>query len=178
MKNRILKSSVAVILVAAMAISGCSTAWIDVALKDLPVVVQIVSSILAIADVSAVPQAQAAGGEAQRDLQLLNAAIADYRAAQTAQAQANALTAMQNALSAANGHLNDILTAVHVKDPAKQAAISAGVGVALSVLVSIQALLPSNAPKVAHAVKLPNHKEVKRQFNSAMAGAYPGAVLR
>lgn len=173
-----IKSFVSSILVLALVISGCSTAWIDVALKDLPIVISIVTSILSIADVSAIPQAQAAGAEAQKDLQVLQSAIADYKAAKDAASQANALVKVQAAISAAQSHLGDILAAVHVSNPAKQAAISAGVGVALSVLASVQALLPSNAPKVSRAVHLASPRQVKSQYNSAIGGAYPSAVLR
>ena len=41
---------------------GCNVAeWITVAENDLPVIVQIVTNILQIADVAAIPQAKAAG---------------------------------------------------------------------------------------------------------------------
>ena len=170
------------VLAVALIISGCSTAWIQVAINDAPVVLQIVVSILSIADVAAVPEANAAGKEAQSDLALLQKYLADYKAAAAGSTEQNvALKNIGAALSAAQGDLNAILAAVHVKDPAKQAAISAGVGVALSVLLSIEALLPQSpapaAKKAAVAASLPDAKTVKKLYNSAVSSAYPSAVI-
>jgi hypothetical protein len=177
-KLRFAPAALAGILSVALVVAGCSTAWIQVALNDLPVVLQIVTSILSIADVAAVPQAQSAGAEAALDLQNVQKFLADYKAAQDAATQKTALSNVQAALQAASQHVGDILAAIHIKDPNKQAAVTAGVSVALSVLLSVEALLPSNAPKAVRAVRLASPKEVKRQFNAAVAGAYPGAVLR
>ena len=171
------KLGLAVVLSVAMIVSGCSTSWLNTALADLPIIINIATAILSIADVAAVPQAQAAGAEAQKDLQTLQAAINDYKSAVDAASQASALVKVQAAIAAAQGHLGDILASVHIKDANKQAAIAAGIGVALSVLASVQALLPSNAPKVSRSVHLAGPKEVKRSYNSAIGGAYPSAVL-
>lgn len=172
------KGALALILALTVTVYGCSTSWIDVAIKDLPVVVQIVTSILSIADVSAVPQAQAAGNEANNDLLVLQKYVADYKAAEDSATKQKALNDIQSALAAANNNLNNLLAVVHIKDPNKQAAVAAGVAVAMSVLVSIQSLLPGGPTSAVKNVKLANAKEVKKQFNNAIGGAYPQAVLR
>jgi len=170
------------VLSLALVVSGCSTAWIQVAINDAPVVLQIVLSILQIADVAAVPAAQAAGTQAQADLKLLQQFLNDYKAAQAGSTEQNvALKNIGAALSAAQTDISGILAAVHVKDPNKQAAITAGLGVALSVLVSIESLLPASpapaAAKAKTASSLPSAKEVRKQFNAAVGGAYPNAKI-
>ena len=63
---------------------GCNVAeWITVAENDLPVIVQIVTNILQIADVAAIPQAKAAGAQAQADLLLAQKIVAQYKAGPT-----------------------------------------------------------------------------------------------
>jgi hypothetical protein len=177
-----LKVSLAVVLSLALLVSGCSTSWVQVAINDAPVVLQIVLSILQIADVAAVPAAQQAGTQAQADLALLQKYLNDYKSAvANSPEQVAALKDIGAALTAANGDISGILSAVHVKDPSKQAAISAGLGVALSVLLSIESLLPQSpvtpTVKAKVAASLPGPSEVKKRYNSAVAAAYPGAKI-
>jgi len=172
------KSFLAVVLCLAVTVYGCTTGWISQALADLPVVLNIVTAILSLTDVEAVPQAQAAGAQAETDLQNLQKFLSDYQAAKDAATQRDALTNVQAALQAAEQDLSAILAAVHIQNPAKQAAIAAAVGVALSVVVSVESLLPGSAPKAAQAVKLPSPKDLRHRFNSAVSGAYPEATLK
>ena len=177
-----LKAALSSVLVVALVVSGCSTAWIQVAINDAPIVLQIVVAILQIADVAAVPAAQSAGAQAQSDLALLQKYLADYKAAQAGSTeQVTALKNIGAALSAAQTDLNGILAAIHVNNPQKQQAISAALGVAIAVLGNIELLLPqtpaSAQVKAKAAASLPSPKQVKAAYNAVIGVAYPGAKI-
>jgi hypothetical protein len=179
-----IKRQVAVSLLCIMlVVSGCSTGWIQVALNDLPVVLQIVVNILAISDVAAIPQAQSAGAQAQTDLQLVQKLVNDYKAA-PAGSQNAVLADLQKALEAANTDISAILSAVHIANPQKQTAITAAIGVALSTLLAIETLLPQPTPvpvttarKAVAPVKPPSPSDVRNAYNRAVKFAYPSATI-
>jgi len=164
-----------------MIASGCSTGWIQTAISDAPIVLQIVLSILSIVDVKAIPAAQSAGSQAQQDLALLQKYLADYKTAQAnSPQQSQALTNIQAALTAAQTDLNAILAAIHVSNPQKQQAIAAGLGVALTVLAAIESLIPKPAVtgvKATAPVALLKPAELKRTYNAVISTQYPGSVL-
>ena len=184
MKN-LSKIALASILSIAIVISGCSTSWIQTAENDAPVVLQIVVSILSIADVAAIPAAQSVGAQAQSDLKLLSQYLADYKAAQAGTTEQNkALANIQAALQASQTDLSGILAAIHVVDPTKQKAIEGGLAVALSVLLAVESLIPQPAPAPASAKaaksapKLLKPAEVKKTYNAVIGVAYPHAVIK
>ena len=77
---------------------------------------------------------------------------------------------MNSAFQVVNTDINAILSAVHIDNPAKQAAISAGVGVALSTLLAIELLIPalSGGQAAKSATKPPSPKAVKSLYNKAI----------
>jgi hypothetical protein len=170
------KGLLAISLAFALVVSGCNVAqWITVAENDLPVILQIVVSILNIVDVRAVPAAQAAGVQAQTDLALAQQLVVQYKAGD----KGTTLSEVNSALIAVNTDVAAILSAIHINNPAKQAAITAGIGVALSTLLAIESLIPvaSGAKAASSAVKPPSARAVKNQFNSVIKLQYPQAVL-
>lgn len=184
--RHITKVTLVGILAAALIVSGCSTAWIQTAINDAPIVLQIVVSILSIADVAAVPVAQSAGAQAKSDLALLQQYLADYKAAQAnSTEQVTALRNIQAGLTAATNDINAILAAVHIADPKKQQAIEGGLNVALTVIMAIESLIPAPVPgpvaarqRVSGAPALLKPSEVKRTFNVIVGPQYPLAELK
>lgn len=180
------KVTLVAILASALVVSGCSTAWIQTAINDAPIVLQIIVSILSIADVAAVPTAQSAGAQAQNDLALLQKYLGDYKAAQAnSTEQVAALRNIQAALTAASNDIQAILAAVHIADPKKQQAIVGGLNVALTVIMAIESLVPAPVPgpiaakqRVSGAPALLKPSEVKRTFNVIIGPQYPLAVLK
>ena len=127
--------------------------------NDLPVIVQIVTNILQIADVAAIPQAKAAGAQAQAEL-LAQKIVAQYKAG----TNGTTLQDVNSAFQVVNTDINAILSAVHIDNTAKQAAISAGIGVALSTLLAIESLIPAlsggQAAKVRLSPRLPRRSSL------------------
>jgi len=180
MRNvRYLSPVLAVALSLCLVVSGCTTSWITTAINDIPVVVQIVTSILQIvaaasgkgADPTMIAQVGNIGQQAQSDLQLLNSLVSQYQSASAA-AKPGLLNQIDAALTTAQGNLNQILVAFHVNDPALQATIAGSVGLALSALLEIQSLIPPapNAPATrmaisAKALKPRTAKQLKDEAN-------------
>lgn len=169
------------LLAVAMVVSGCSTSWISVAVADLPVLVQIATSVLGIVaaaqgkgavDPAMAAQVQSVGAEVQKDLQQLQALVDSYKAAPAA-SQAAILADIEKALGAVQAQLSGILSAFHVKDQALQAAVAGSVALALTTVLAIQSLMPpapaAKVSRAAVAVKPPSAKALKASFNSLVS---------
>jgi hypothetical protein len=174
------------ILAVAMVVSGCSQAWIDVAIQDIPVVLQIAVSILSIVqtargveDPAVVDLANSAAAQAKTDLETLKTLVADYQAA-AAVDKPNLVGKIDAALAVAQQDLASVLTAFHVKNQNLQLTIATSVGLALSTLAAIQALIPAQAAKVSRVAAKPiSPKELKRAFNSTVRkGGYAQFAIK
>ena len=168
------KAGVSVILALALVISGCSTAWIQTAINDVPVVLQIVTSIIGIVqtangveDPSVVGAATVAAAQAKTDLQTLQTLVNDYQKAAAAD-KPNLVGKIDAALAVAQQDLSSLLAAFHVKNQNLQLTIATSVGLALSTLAAIQALIPAQAAKVS-AAKPPKPEALKNEFNSVVS---------
>lgn len=179
MIRKVSKPTLAIVLALAMLTSACSTSWISVAVADLPVLVQIATSILGIVSAAqgkgAVDPALAAkvasvGAEVQTDLQKLQSLVDAYKVAPDAGKPA-ILAEISKLLGVVQSQLSDVLSAFHVKDASLQAAVAGSVALALTTILAIQSLLPpSPAAKVARvAVKPPSAKALKASFNSLVS---------
>lgn len=117
---------------------ACNTAqWIDVVLADLPTALKAINAILMLFGKGSIPPQYIQ--QAQTDLQTVETLVNQYKSAPSG----NLLTQIDNALNDAQTNLQAILTMIHVYDPKLVAAISAGVGAATIVVISIQALIPA-----------------------------------
>jgi hypothetical protein len=163
-------------------IEGCNAAeWVQTALNDLPTILSIAESIIQIvaaaqgaANPGALALAQKAAAQVQSDLQLVQTLIQGYNASATKNSDLQKIDA---ALLDVQTNLAGIEGALHVANPAIQAAISAGVSSALVIVVALQSLIP--APSNASAARLElakakpaNHSvTIKAGYNAALAAA-------
>ena len=82
-----------------------------------------------------------AGKEAGADLQLIQSLIAAYDKAEAA-AKPGILSQIQSATGAVQGSLQGLLMGLHIKDTATEAKVTAVVGLVLSEVQSLAAVLP------------------------------------
>lgn len=188
-RRQLLKSSAitaAVLPVATgltLATTGCSTSWIDIAIKDIPVAEGIANSILGIvalasgngtlssADATLI---EAAGTAILAGLTTLEALIKQYKAAPNA----SVLDKIDVALTDLQTNLASILKVGGIKDSNLQIAISTAVGLAIAVISAIQTLVPAApvssavrraAPqKLLKATVVPDSAQIVSMFNAVL----------
>ena len=182
-RRGIMKGALAVIAGASiLGMEGCNAQqWIDTALADLPTVIQVVGSIIAMAQGGALAapvmaQLQNISGQATNDLNTAKDLITKFQANK----DKTLLGQIDAALVAAQSDLNQILSAFHISDPTLQTTIAASVGLAITTVVGIQALLPP--PPAAPTARLAMAKNngsnaIKEAFNVIVSKNYPKAVL-
>ncbi len=128
---------------------GCSSNWVDeaeqISAALIPAAANLVTLVAALQghSVSAEDLAtiQNAGTQAGANLQLVQSLIAAYEKADAA-ARPGILNQIQSALDAAQENLQGILPALHIKDAATQAKITAVVGIVISEVQSLAAVVP------------------------------------
>jgi hypothetical protein len=143
------RAVLAVVLCGTMIWSGCSTSWIAEAEQIVAVLVPAATNLVTLVaalqgkTVSAGDLAtiQNAGSQAGADLQLIDALIAAYDKADAA-AKPGILNQIQSAIGAVQGNLQGLLMGLHIKDAATQTKITAIVGILLSEVQSLAAVLP------------------------------------
>jgi hypothetical protein len=139
----------AVVLCLTIMLAGCSTAWIgqaeEIVAALIPAAANIVTLVAALegkgvstADLQAI---QSAGAQAGSDLQLIQSLIAAYEKAD-ASMQPGILNQIQTAIGTVQSNLQNLLPALHIKDVATQTKITAVVGILLSEVQSLAAVLP------------------------------------
>ena len=167
------KALVAVVLCATLMWTACSTAWIGEAeqivaalIPGLANLVTLVATLqgksVSAADLQTI---QSAGAQAGADLQLMQSLIAQYQKAD-ATAQPGLLSQIQAAISAVQSTLNGLLPALHIKDAATQAKITAVVGMLLSEVESMAAIVPLVNPSASPAMMTMAVKQVKKQASA------------
>jgi hypothetical protein len=156
-KAGIVKGLMALILCATLTWTACSTAWIGEAEQIVAAMIPAVANLIALVaalqgkSVSAadLQTIESAGAQAGADLQLMQSLIAQYQKADASE-QPGLLNQIQAAMSAVQLTLNGLLPALHIQNAATQAKITAVVGILLSEVQSIAAILPvvntSDAP--------------------------------
>jgi len=152
-------ASIAVILCITMLFSGCNAAWIQDALNDLPVLVQMALSIAQIIAVTktgtpASAQEIAAINQissvATQGLTAIEALYKSYTSANSTTTIAD----IQAAGAALVANLNGLLQAAQIKDPALLARVTSAVGLIVSTVNTILSLLPkSSSPADLKAAK-------------------------
>src|SRR5581483_3745553 len=115
------KSIVALVLVLAIATTGCSSQWIDTALQDLPVLTQMALTLATlVSTLSSGQQASSAdvaviqniSAQASRDLNLLQTLYNEYKA----NPSTSTLRKIQNAIADLNQNLPASLQAAHISN--------------------------------------------------------------
>jgi hypothetical protein len=150
---------VAVVLCGTMSWTACSTAWISEAEQIVAALIPATANLVALVatlqgkNVSAadLQTIQSAGTQAGADLQLMESLIAQYQKADVS-AQPGLLSQIQVAMSSVQSTLNDLLPALHIKDATTQAKITAVVGILLSEVQSVAAIVPLVNPSASPAM--------------------------
>lgn len=140
---------IAVVLCMTMMLVGCSTAWIGEAEEIVAALIPAAGNIVALVaavqgkGVSAndMQLIQNAGSQAAADLQLIQSLITAYEKAD-ATAQPGILNQIESAIAATQANLQGLLPALHIQDAATQAKVTAVIGIVLSEVESLAAVVP------------------------------------
>jgi|HubBroStandDraft_1064217.scaffolds.fasta_scaffold01278_13 hypothetical protein len=147
--NRFGRLGLGLVLCVTVTLAGCSTAWIteaeEVVAALIPAAANIIALVAALGgnSVSAtdLQTIQNAGTQAGADLQLIQSLITAYQTAD-ATAKPGILNQIQAAINAVQANLQGLLPALHIQDAATQAKITAVVGIVLSEVESLAAVVP------------------------------------
>jgi hypothetical protein len=164
------KAFLTLTLVTALVLTACSTAWIGEAEQIVAALVPAAANIVGLVaalqgksvSASDLETIQNAGAQAGADLQLLQSLIAAYQKADSA-GQPGILNQIQAAINAAQTTMGGLLPALHIKDAATQAKITAVVGIVLSEIQSLAAIVPLVGAGAAPAAVAPAAKQVKKR---------------
>ncbi|MGB7599808.1 MAG: hypothetical protein WBM24_05855 [Candidatus Sulfotelmatobacter sp.] len=171
MKNaKIEKELIAMVLAVTLMSTACSTAWIGEAEQIVEALIPAVANLVTLVatlqgkDVTAgdLQTIQNAGAQAGADLQLMQSLISQYEKAD-ATAQPGLLNQIQAAMNAVQTTLNGLLSALHIQDVATQAKITAVVGLMISEVESMAAIVPLVNPGASPAMMTMAVKQAKKQ---------------
>jgi hypothetical protein len=143
------KAFLTLILSTTLVLNACSTTWVGEAEQIVAALVPAAANIVALVaalqgksiSASDLETIQGAGSQAGADLQLLQSLIAAYQKADAAE-QPGILNQIQAAINAAQATMDGLLPALHIKDAATEAKITAVVGIVLSEIQSLAAIVP------------------------------------
>jgi hypothetical protein len=149
MKRKLVGAAVAVVFCMTIVLAGCSTAWIQEAEEIVAALIPAAGNIVALVAAvqgngiaaNDVQMIQNSGAQAAGDLQLIQSLIAAYQKAD-ATAQPGILNQIESAIAAVEANLKGLLPALHIQDAATQAKVTAVVGVVLSEVESLAAVVP------------------------------------
>ena len=152
-RSTIVRMGLAAGLCLTMILAGCSTGWIgegeQIVAVLIPAATNIVGLVAALqgSSVSAgdLQLIQNAGTQAGADLQLIQSLIAAYQKAD-AETQPGILNQIQSAIGAVQAGIEALLPAMHIKDAATQAKITAVLGIVLSEVQSLAVIVPMVSP--------------------------------
>jgi hypothetical protein len=189
------KAFLALVLAIAIAATGCSAQWINIALQDLPVLTQMALNIATL--VSALASGQRAStadiaviqnisAQASRDLNLLQTLYSEYKA----NPSASTLQKIQNTIADLNQNLPTLLQSAHISNPTLSARITAAVNLILTTVNSFAALMPQSSAATSRTA--PRHSllhanDLKKQWNQqvcaptgspALDAAFAAGILR
>ena len=169
-KATIGKVLIATVLALTLMLTACSTAWIGEAEQIVEALIPAVANLVTLVatlqgkDVTAgdLQTIQSAGAQAGADLQLMQSLIGQYEKAD-ATAQPGLLNQIQAAMNAVQATLNGLLPALHIQDVATQAKITAVVGLLISEVESMAAIVPLVNPSASPAMMTMALKQAKKQ---------------
>jgi hypothetical protein len=166
MKREVARSLVAVVLCTTIALTACSTAWIaqaeEIVAALIPAAANLITLIAAVqgkgVSTTDLQLIQSSSAQAQTDLQLIGTLITQYQQAVDAATQATLLTKIQTAIATVQSNLSGLLAALHISDAATEAKVTAVIGLILSEVRSLAAIIPlvhssSSTEQVSAALK-------------------------
>jgi len=147
--SRFGRVGLALVLCMSIGLAGCSTDWIVEAEQIVAVLIPAATNIVALVaalqgkSVSAgdLKTIQSAGAQAGADLELIQALIAAYQKADETE-KPGILNQIQTAINTVQANLQGLLPALHIQDAATQAKVTAVVGIVLSEVQSLAAIVP------------------------------------
>jgi hypothetical protein len=188
------RAVMAILLCLTIGLAGCSTAWISQAEQIVAAMIPAAANLLTLVaalqgkTISAtdLQTIQTAATQAGEDLQLIQSLIAAYEKAD-ATAQPGILNQIESAIVAAQGSLEGLLPALHIKDTATQAKVTAVVGILLSEVQSMAAILPvaaristlaaKNAASIGHPKPALSAGEFVASYNATITAKTGNADL-
>jgi len=176
------KTLLALVLAIAIAATGCSSQWINLALQDLPVLTQMALNITTLASTLASGQQASAAdtaviqnisAQASRDLNLLQSLYSEYKA----NPNGTTLQKIQNVISNLKQNVPALLESAHIGNPVLSARIAAAVSLILTTVNRFAALIPQPSPSASTAQKLyagpaPGPERVKETVEPASVRPY------
>jgi hypothetical protein len=190
-KLNVVRALVALVLCAAMILTACSTAWIAEAEEIVAALIPAAANLLTLIEAlqgngvstQDLQVMQSASTQAQADLQLINTLVTQYQQATDAATQASLLAQIQTAITTVQSNLSGLLPALHITDPATQAKVTAVIGLILSEVQSLEAILPAVQPavslsaSVAQASAKTKTKRVKPPLSASQFRASYNAIM-
>lgn len=181
----------ALVLCATMILTACSTAWITEAEEIVAALVPAAANLLTLigalegngVSTQDLQLMQSASTQAQTDLQLINTLITQYQQATDAATQATLLAQIQTAITTVQSNLSALLPALHITDPATQAKVTAVIGLILSEVQSLEAIIPivqapaQSSISVAQASAKLKAKNVKPPLSASQFRASYNAIM-
>jgi hypothetical protein len=188
------RAGLALVLCLTVTLAGCSTSWIAEAEQIVAALLPAASNLVALVaalegktvSASDLATIQNAGAQAGADLQLIQSLITAYQKADAA-AQPGILNQIESAIGAVQGLLEGLLPALHIKDATMQAKITAVVGIVLSEVQSLAAVIPivtktptfaaKGAAKMGHAKAPLSANAFVASYNATMTAKTGNADL-
>jgi hypothetical protein len=176
----------AAVLCGAVLWTACSTAWMSEAEQIVAALIPATANLVTLVatlqgkNVSAadLQTIQSAGAQAGADLQLMQSLITQYQKADAA-AQPGLLSQIQVAMGAVQSTLNGVLPALHIKDAATQAKITAVIGILLSEVQLVAAIVPLVNASASPGIMAMAAKQVRKQpplTASAFVNSYNATI--
>jgi hypothetical protein len=170
MKKAGMGKALAVVLCGTLMWTACSTAWIGEAEQIVAALIPATANLVALvatlqgknvseADLQMI---QSAGSQAGADLQLMQSLITQYQKADAA-SQPGLLNQIQASMTAVQSTLNGLLPALHIKDAATQTKITAVIGILLSEVESVAAIVPLVNSSASPGMMAMAAKQVRKQ---------------
>jgi hypothetical protein len=168
--NRFGRVVLGLVLCVTVTLAGCSTTWIGEAEQVVAALIPAAANIIALVaalegkSVSAadLQTIQNAGTQAGADLQLIESLITAYQTAD-ATAKPGILNQIQTAINVVQANLQGLLPALHIQDAATQAKITAVVGIVLSEVESLAAIVPLVSADASTAAMARAAAQTKKQ---------------
>jgi len=168
--NRFGRVVLGLVLCVTVTLAGCSTTWIGEAEQVVAALIPAAANIIALVaalegkSVSAadLQTIQNAGTQAGADLQLIESLITAYQTAD-ATAKPGILNQIQTAINVVQANLQGLLPALHIQDAATQAKITAVVGIVLSEVESLAAIVPLVSANASTAAMARAAAQTKKQ---------------
>lgn len=151
-------SILACVLAFVMVLSGCNAAWVQTALNDLPVLIQMATSIASLVAVvkTAQPPSQQElyaiqniGVQGTNGLKVIQALYNSYKSANST----TTLADIQAACTALNSNLAQLLTTAQIKDQALLARVTAAVMLITSTVNTFASLIPATPTSLSRGAR-------------------------